>query len=90
MAQLYALKAGTKHANGRNERKMIRDPRKEMNSDNFTTKQNKDPKNKLFKINSSKANKNKVVSLDDSGVKRRQIKNGKKEMIISSKNKSPF
>jgi hypothetical protein len=68
MAQLCELAKGRKYSNGKNERRMIKDPRKNIDSDNFTTRQKKITKHKLFKINASRSNKRQVVTRDDAGV----------------------
>lgn len=75
MAQLYALKPGYRHASGKNERIMIRDPRQKIATDCFTTKEKKLARNnKLIKLNSSKSNKSKLVALEDKGVKERRAR----------------
>lgn len=74
MAQICKLKTGRKYPDTKNGRIMVRDPRQKINSDNFTINEKKISSHKLFKINSSKNNQQKVVSLEDRGVKARKLK----------------
>lgn len=81
MAQLYKMSAGGKHANGKNERVMFRDPRQKTATGRISTRTAAETRNKLFKINSSKKNQKKLVTLNDSGVKTRQIKKAGQENL---------
>lgn len=73
MAQRFVLRNRSKDADGHKEiSHMIRDPRQRIANGQLDNKRTKN--NKLIKIDSKKKNKGKMVTINDSGVRKRIMK----------------